>query len=54
MEVYMLQIKTFADENDVNTFLKELPENQFVNIQYKIMSENDEDFSEYFMVLYRI
>lgn len=50
----MLQVKTFNDTPELNKFLETIPEENITSIQWKINDDGDEDYSEYFMVIYKI
>ncbi|MEK3917289.1 hypothetical protein [Paenibacillus sp. FSL H7-0331] len=48
----MIQVKTFDEVDDLNEFLTTLPEDMILKIEWKI-TDDAEDYSEYFMVQYR-
>jgi hypothetical protein len=50
----MLQVKTFDDVDELNEFLSTMAEEQIKKIDYDVTSDSDEEYSEYFMVVYRV
>jgi len=50
----MLQIKTFNDTPELNIFLKTMSDDNIVKIEWKINDDSIDDYSEYFMVVYKI
>lgn len=50
----MLQVRTFDDLEDLNVFLKTIDEKLIRKIEYKVTSGGIDDYSEYFMVVYKV
>lgn len=49
----MIQVKTFDDVDELNEFLRTIEEEKIKNIEYKVTSELEDEYSEFFMVVYR-